>query len=286
MTQYLQRSHDIGSADLPLVLDELSLWASRFGAVLLENIELRANAHILDVGCGTGFPLLELANIYGPTCRVVGIDVWQEALDRANAKLRVHGLPNAHIVGADAALMPFRASSFDMVVSNLGLNNFEDPQAVLDECFRVARPGAKLVLTTNVEGHMREFYDVYRETLIALGKSEGHMERLRANEGHRGTKEWVCDLVEEAGFAVSRTVEDSFAMRYLDGTAFLNHTFNRFAFLDGWRGVVEPPEEDEVFATLESNLNRLVQEQGELRVSVPVLYVEAGRVEAGMRTED
>ncbi len=86
---------------------------------------------------------------------------------------------------ADGARLPFGGDEFDLIVSNLGVNNFDDPTAAFSECFRVAKPGGRLVLTTNVRGHMREFYDVFRETL--QGK-DAYLERLEANEAHRGTK--------------------------------------------------------------------------------------------------
>jgi ubiquinone/menaquinone biosynthesis C-methylase UbiE len=278
VTRYLQHITNFNDADLPLVLDELSLWASRFGVPLLENVPLRPDMDILDVGCGTGFPLLELANTFGPSCSVVGIDIWKEALKRATSKLRVHILLNVQIVEADAARMPFEASRFDLIVSNLGINNFEDPQAVMAECFRVARPGATIALTTNVTGHMREFYDVYCETLVALNKRE-YLANLDANEAHRGTKESVRALVEGAGFEVVRTIEGSFQMRYLDGSALLNHTFIKIGFLDAWRAVVGPEDEEEVFGALEGRLNEIASKKGDLRLTVPTLYVE-GRKKA------
>ena len=43
-------------------LDELPLWSAPFGLRLLESVPLAPGATVLDVGCGTGFPLLELAH--------------------------------------------------------------------------------------------------------------------------------------------------------------------------------------------------------------------------------
>ncbi|HYR30141.1 MAG TPA: methyltransferase domain-containing protein, partial [Thermoanaerobaculia bacterium] len=74
--------------------DETSFWASRFGALLFDNLELRPNVAGLDVGCATGFPLFELAHVHGPSSHFVGIDPWAAAIARAERKREVYGLTN------------------------------------------------------------------------------------------------------------------------------------------------------------------------------------------------
>jgi ubiquinone/menaquinone biosynthesis C-methylase UbiE len=54
--------------------DELPLWSAPFGLLLLKHLPLRPHLTVLDVGCDTGFPLLELAQRLGATCRVHGVD--------------------------------------------------------------------------------------------------------------------------------------------------------------------------------------------------------------------
>ena len=49
--------------------DELPIWSAPFGLPLLDAVELRPGLTVLDVGCGTGFPLLELAERLGPGAR-------------------------------------------------------------------------------------------------------------------------------------------------------------------------------------------------------------------------
>jgi SAM-dependent methyltransferase len=202
-----------------------------------------------------------------------GIDVWPEAIERARGKLEVYKLPNVEIIEADGARQPFADAAFDLIVSNLGVNNFADPSAVLKECFRVAKHGARVVLTTNVKGHYREFYDVYRETLRGLGRAD-YLERLEAQENHRGTRESTSDLLIGAGFELVKIMEDSFEMRFAEGSALLNHSLTKLGFLDGWRSVVNSEDETEVFAAIEGKLNETARLKGELRMSVPMLYLE------------
>ena len=242
MTDYLRRTTDLNDPEVASLFEEVSFWSAKFGSLLFDQIELRGKIEILDVGCGSGFPLFELARVFGPSSRVTGIDLWKEALKRAQAKAKIYNLPNVKILEADAAHQPFPNSSFDLIVSNLGLNNWDNPSAVLTECFRVAKAAARIILTTNIQGHYREFYDVFRETLKQTNKPE-YLKRLQAQEAHRGTKQSLCKLVQKAGWKPRKAMERRFQLRFLDGTALLNHSLTRFGFLDGWRSVVSPADE-------------------------------------------
>jgi hypothetical protein len=161
----------------------------------------------------------------------------------------------------------------------LGVNNFDEPILALAECARVARSGrgARLALTTNLRGHMREFYNVYREVLNDLGEAR-YVERLNDQEHHRVSKESLAEMVEQAGFKISRVVEDEFEMRYLDGSALLRHWLTLVGFLEGWKSVIDKDDQPRVFAGLERKLNELARRNGELRMSVPMLYLEAIRL--------
>ncbi len=212
MTDYLRRTTDLNDPEVASLFEEVSFWSAKFGSLLFDQIELRGKIEILDVGCGSGFPLFELARVFGPSSRVTGIDLWKEALKRAQAKAKIYNLPNVKILEADAAHQPFPNSSFDLIVSNLGLNNWE------------------------------EFYDVFRETLKQTNKPE-YLKRLQAQEAHRGTKQSLCKLVQKAGWKPRKAMERRFQLRFLDGTALLNHSLTRFGFLDGWRSVVSPADE-------------------------------------------
>jgi arsenite methyltransferase len=269
-------SYDFDDPGVASVFDEVSLWAARFGALLFDNLSLPPNSTILDEGCGTGFPLFELAQRCGAGCRLAGIDVWGAGLARAAQKGAVYRLPNVALIRADGSMQPFRDLAFDLIVSNLGVNNWSDPAAVLAECFRVAKRGATIALTTNVVGHYAEFYAVYREILSERGDADS-LARLARNEAHRGTGESVRDLLMHAGFTIVRSVDQRFQYRFVDGTALLNHFLTRAGFLDGWRSAVAERDQETIFALLERRLNERAREQGSLTMTVPALYIEAAK---------
>src|SRR5439155_26927217 len=100
MTDYLDRRIDVyNNPNFAAVFDELSFWSSRFGALLYRNLELIKGIRVLDLACGTGFPLLELAQIHGSSCQFIGLDPWKPALARAALKLRTYDwLDYVHLV--------------------------------------------------------------------------------------------------------------------------------------------------------------------------------------------
>ena len=195
----------------------------------------------LDVGAVPAFPWSN-RDVHGPSSHFTGIDVWIDALERARVKLELHGLTNVDIVETDVASMPFPNAHFDLVVSNIGINNFPDPRAALQECRRVAKTGARLVLTTNAQGHFAALYALL-DTILDESGLEPARDALRREAQHRPSKHAITNLLVETRFTVSRCFEQSFRIRFLDGSAMLRHSLVKW-FLDGpigfntcsWRG--------------------------------------------------
>ncbi len=282
--QFLNPPLDLNAADVVNTYDELPLWSALFGVLLLQHVPLRAGMVALDIGCGTGFPLLELARRLGPTARVVGIDPWKAALSRARRKAQIWGVRNVSVVPADAAALPLPDASVDLIVSNLGVNNMADIGVVLRECRRVARPEATLALTTNLVGHMREFYAIFTD-LLRRDHDTAALQRLEAHIAHRATVSGLTAQLWRAGFAVGRVVEDEVMLRFADGTALLQHSFIKLAFLPAWLDVVEPRQQRATFERLEAALNAFAVNGGELLLTIPCAYIEATVDLAGARDE-
>lgn len=275
MTDYLALgTPDFTAPDTVAAFDELPLWCAMAGLFLLEHVPLPRGATVLDVGCGTGFPLLELAQRLGAGATVHGLDPWAQALARARFKAAVIGVANATLTRGDGGAMPFPDARFDLVVSNLGINNFADPDAVFAECGRVLKRGGRLALTSNVEGHMAELYAVFEALLTERGRADA-LAALRRHVAYRGTVASIGERLRRAGLRVARAVQRDFPMRFADGSALLRHYFIRLGFLDGWRSVLTPQTEREIFAALEARLNQLAAEHGDLALTVPLAYIEA-----------
>ncbi len=259
--------------------DELPLWSAPFGRAILDAVPLKRGAAILDLGCGLGFPLLELAERLGASSLCAGLDPWLEALRHAEAKRKGYGVGQAAFTGGVAERMPFREESFDLIVSNNGINNVADIDRSLAECRRVLRPGGLLHLTVNLPGTMREFYDLFEKCLAEEGL-EDCIPRLRQHiEEKRKPVEATIRQVEGAGFAVTAIHEWTFPMRFLDGSSFLRHHVIRWAFLPPWEDVVPDPSRGKLFSRLEDELNGSTARWGELRLTIPCLMLAASKPE-------
>jgi ubiquinone/menaquinone biosynthesis C-methylase UbiE len=264
---FLDFEPDFNSPQVIAAYDEVALWSAMFGLLLLEEVPLANVTNALDVGCGTGFPLIELAERLGPSAHAHGIDPWSGGLKRAAEKIASRGTPNVTLHEGSATKMPFADGTFDLIVSNLGVNNFDDRAAAVRECRRIIRNDGVLALTTNLQGHMHQFYDVFADVLRDDKEALG---RLRAHVEHRATVANVRELLDHGGFSVTRVVERESVMRFAGGTALLNHYFIKLGFLDAWKKVV-PGDERDTFARLQDALNDL----GELRLTIPMAYIEA-----------
>ena len=263
--------------DSPLFIntfDEAPLWSAAFGLLLFRHLPLITKGVAVDLGCGAGFPLLELAERLGAQSHVYGIDPWTNAVARAKQKVSDYGITNVTIIEASAASIPLESNSVDLIVSNLGINNFENPEVVFIESFRVLKPGARLALTTNLNGHWSEFYRIFEETIKYFGWNE-LLPELEKHEQHRGNRQSIANKFEETGFREIRFFEEEMIMNFSDGSAFLNHHFVKLGWLESWFKLIPEKERQTFFRNLEQRINAVAASGNGWQLTVPMLYADA-----------
>lgn len=267
---------DVTTPDFGDLYDELPLWSAPFGLWILDRAPMRSGQTILDLGCGTGFLSIELAERCGPAATVIAVDPWSTAMARLRRKIRQRGLANIRTLEQDATTLDLPTGSIDVLVSNLGVNNFQDPGAVMRVCSRIARPGAVFLLTTNLTGHMAELYEVYRKVLVDTGQRD-RIAALQAHIDHRATTDSVTTLFEAADFQVDEIVPSSFRLRFADGSALLRHYFIRFGFLPAWIDIATAGTAQPTMEALERELNAVAAARGELTLTIPTASFLARR---------
>jgi ubiquinone/menaquinone biosynthesis C-methylase UbiE len=274
MQEFLFQKFDLNDPNLVSIIDELPLWSAPFGLKLLDTINLRPNINILDIGFGTGFPLIELSQRFGKSCRIYGIDPWEKAIERVKFKIEVMNIENVVLYCGVAEDLPFNNNFFDLIVSNNGMNNVNDEEKSLSECSRVSRPGAQFVMTYNLPDTMNEFYEVYKKILRELDKKR-EIDKLNKHIFHkRKPLKFFEELLVKYRFKVIKVQNDSFKMRYLDGSTMFNHYFIKLAFLESWKNILSTNDFEQVFSLLEDRLNRLAGERGEISLTIPFVCLD------------
>ena len=109
--------------------------------------DLRAGEVVLDLGSGAGGDVLLSARRVGPSGRAYGLDMTDEMLALARANASRAGVSNAEFLKGEIELVPLPDASVDVVISNCVINLSGDKAAVLDEAFRVLRPGGRFAVT-------------------------------------------------------------------------------------------------------------------------------------------
>ena len=117
---------------------------SRHSEAVFPTLPVRPGDHVLDVGCGFGDTAIRLAELVGPTGRVVGVDCCEAFLDHARAEVRTRGLTNVCFVRADAeTALP--TNQFDFVFARFGTMFFANPVAGMRNMRKALRPGGRMV---------------------------------------------------------------------------------------------------------------------------------------------
>ena len=102
---------------------------------------------ILEVGVGTGISLPG----YSSHNRIVGIDLSEAMLRKAQQRVANLSLTNVEILEVmDAEHLSFPDASFDVVVANHVISTVPNPEAALDECARMLRPGGEMILISRI----------------------------------------------------------------------------------------------------------------------------------------
>jgi arsenite methyltransferase len=263
------RDFGLDTPEMTSAIDELSLWSAPFGLKLLDVIRIKPAMQVLDIGCGTGFPLIEIAMRLGPDSRVLGIDPWQAALERARFKIMQYKLTNVSLFRTVAENLPFFAGTFDLLVSNNGMNNVSNPDQAFHECFRVAKEGAQFVWTMNTDGSFSELYDVLGQLLNEMGMKDT-IDRM---EAHIYSKRRPLPEMEQkltaAGFSIREIHSSLFKYRFANGTAMFRHAFIQLAFMESWKNIVSPASDLDIFQVVESRLNEIASVKGELQMQIP-----------------
>ena len=113
---------------------------------LLDMAAPQPGEHVLDLGCGSGTTVLELAARVGPGGHVLGADISDQSVTRARERIAAAGLRHAEMIVADVSCHPFEQNSFELAFSRFGVMFFGDPPAAFANVRRAMKPGGRVAL--------------------------------------------------------------------------------------------------------------------------------------------
>ena len=138
---------------------------------------LNSGMNVLDIGCGPGTITIGIAERVRPG-RVIGVDVSLEQTKAVTERVSLTDL-NVAFEPADAYALPFPDGHFDAVFISALLGNLRDPQAGLNEAYRVLKPSGVMGIKEFDEGANISFPELEARTRL----QELYM-RLRRHHGH------------------------------------------------------------------------------------------------------
>lgn len=185
-----------------LLTNEADMAFRRRVHVLLDYLELRDGADVLDCGCGMGFYLMAMQQLR--ELRLTGLDSDRDRL-RYTEQVGVR----ATLVEGDVEELPFADASFDRVLLSEVLEHVQDDVAALREVHRVLRPGGVLAISVP---HARYpfWWDPLNATWTALGGApirRGPVVGIWTNHERLYEPSGLSSVVREAGFGIESLEE-------------------------------------------------------------------------------
>ena len=111
---------------------------------LLDDAGLHRGDRCLDLGCGGGNVVLDMARIVGPNGSVTGVDFDPQVLELARQDAKDAGLGNVEYHATD--VRAFDGGPFDLVYARFLLSHLSDPEDLLVRMRRLVRPGGRIVV--------------------------------------------------------------------------------------------------------------------------------------------
>jgi SAM-dependent methyltransferase len=101
---------------------------------------------VIDIGCGSGTTVLELAARVGPSGYVLGADVSKRSVEKARERIAAIGFRQAEVALCDVSDHAFAPDSFDLAFSRFGVMFFSHPTTTFTRLRSAIKPGGRLAL--------------------------------------------------------------------------------------------------------------------------------------------
>jgi ubiquinone/menaquinone biosynthesis C-methylase UbiE len=138
----------------------LRAWLGPATDVMLDMANIGPGARVLDVAAGAGDQTLQTAARIGPTGYVLATDIAPKILELAGQNARAAGFANVETQVLDGESLDVPASSFDAVISRVGLIYFPDQQRALAEMKAALKPGGRVAAIVYSTADSNKFFSI------------------------------------------------------------------------------------------------------------------------------
>jgi SAM-dependent methyltransferase len=137
--------------------------------------ELKPGETVLDLGSGGGIDVLLSAKRVGPSGKAYGLDMTDQMLALARENQRKAGVENVEFLKGEIENIPLPDNAVDVIISNCVINLSADKDRVLQEAFRVLKPGGRFAVSDIVvRGEVPA--DIRRNVELWIGCMAGALE--------------------------------------------------------------------------------------------------------------
>jgi ubiquinone/menaquinone biosynthesis C-methylase UbiE len=145
--------------------------------------EVREGDVVLDLGPGAGLDLLITARKVGPSGQVIGVDMTEEMISKAEEIIKAAGVKNVVVRKGLIEDLPVKSSSIDWVISNCVINLSPEKEKVFSEISRVLKPGGRMVVSDmvgeNIPEWLRENKNLYSACISGVISEKEYLSGLR-----------------------------------------------------------------------------------------------------------
>ena len=146
--------------------------------------ELKPGEVVLDLGSGGGIDVLLSAKRVGPTGKAYGLDMTDEMLALARENQKKAGVQNVEFLRGTIENIPLPNDTVDVIISNCVINLSGDKDRVMQEAFRVLKPGGRfavsdVVIQGEVPEEIRKSMELWVGCIAGALQESEYVSKLR-----------------------------------------------------------------------------------------------------------
>ncbi len=146
--------------------------------------DLKGGEVAMDLGSGGGIDVFLAANKVGPNGRVIGVDMTEDMVKKANEIAKKNGYKNVEFRLGEIENLPVEDNSVDVIISNCVINLSPDKLRTYQEAYRVLKPGGRILISDLVtEGELPEEikknFDAWAECIGGALEKREYLDTIR-----------------------------------------------------------------------------------------------------------